>query len=522
VLANPPRIVAIYPGSFKPPHAGHLRAIEYLLNECGSDQIHIIISSRSRLIPGTAYALDADLARRLFELQLDYAGFPLDKITIEIAEHRAVDQALAYIGHAAKDQTLLFAIGQLDHERNDPRFADIDSLSANAGVQARVQVLPADENPIRASIFRHAIGQGDAGRTMFFEGMHRQLTIEKKEELWELVRTSLKPIAEIVRFKLDPILRGQFEVSAWSVATENETTPDPEFTWPGKDSSRLRAKYAGETVVSEGFFNDLGAKPAARIAAERRAIRRLGRVLDPKFRLPEIRYFDKRLRLLVTEEPTQCRLSDGLEKGCARPDAARLIGEYLAALHAAPRPDEPFWETEKVERCIWQSVVENCLNSIRRSIDDPSAMRIGQRLLGRAKNLFDEHVLHLCCAPASLAIIGDTLCIREFERSITRGDRAGDLGLLIGKYIQCGLANNITVCIIGDAVDEILVGYGAENRQKDPEFMERVACFAACTLVSEDYPSMSLRRLATSLLRDCESAKGAETFRRWFEQSFKT
>jgi nicotinamide mononucleotide adenylyltransferase len=121
VLANPPRIVAIYPGSFKPPHAGHLRAIEYLLNECGSDQIHIIISSRSRLIPGTAYALDADLARRLFELQLDYAGFPLDKITIEIAEHRAVDQALAYIGHAAKDQTLLFAIGQLDHERNDPR-----------------------------------------------------------------------------------------------------------------------------------------------------------------------------------------------------------------------------------------------------------------------------------------------------------------------------------------------------------------------------------------------------------------
>jgi len=42
--------VAIFPGSFKPPHSGHLKVIETSMKKYKPDKFYIIISNKPRLL----------------------------------------------------------------------------------------------------------------------------------------------------------------------------------------------------------------------------------------------------------------------------------------------------------------------------------------------------------------------------------------------------------------------------------------------------------------------------------------
>jgi len=42
--------IALFPGSFKPPHSGHLKVVETIMKKYNPDKFYIIISKRPRLL----------------------------------------------------------------------------------------------------------------------------------------------------------------------------------------------------------------------------------------------------------------------------------------------------------------------------------------------------------------------------------------------------------------------------------------------------------------------------------------
>ena len=189
--------IALYPGSFKPPHAAHLYAVQHLLNNVQVAKVVIIISNRCRLIPGTNRAIDAKAARELFRKLLHSSALPLDRIRIEIAKHRATSHALDYFDKAGVTQQLLFCLGSADFAAQDDRFAQVRKCSRKTGIPARIEVLPKAPFDVHAIDLRRFLSMGAAGRKGFILALPRALSTRQKKVIWEDCRHSLRPISEI-------------------------------------------------------------------------------------------------------------------------------------------------------------------------------------------------------------------------------------------------------------------------------------------------------------------------------------
>lgn len=118
--------IALYPGAFRPPHAAHMHAVQYLANHPDIDEVVIIISGRFRHIPGTDLALGPEVAEAIWQIYLE----GLTNVRVVIASQTAVNYALDYFDKVLPDQTLLL------YRRSGPsiwRFAILSNLSASKG-----------------------------------------------------------------------------------------------------------------------------------------------------------------------------------------------------------------------------------------------------------------------------------------------------------------------------------------------------------------------------------------------------
>ena len=156
--------LALFPGSFKPPHRGHLAAVQSLLARPDVDRVVIIVSNRCRLLPGTRLVIDASTAAALWRcLTAD-----LPNVAVEIAKHTAIEHALAYFGRVRRGDSLLFCIGENDLAAGDDRFDGVIELRENTGVAAGILTANSD---MRATDLRRLLAFGDRGRREFLRAL---------------------------------------------------------------------------------------------------------------------------------------------------------------------------------------------------------------------------------------------------------------------------------------------------------------------------------------------------------------
>ncbi len=494
-------VIALYPGSFKPPHAAHIAAVEYLLGMQHADHVVVIVSNRSRAIPGTGMALDAGATGRLLKLLLREGGVPEDKVSVEIAAHRAVDHALRYFDRVSPDKTLLFCVGQVDFDSGDDRYATVPALSEMTGIRARIEAIPAAGNPVRGATMRRALAAAGAGRQQYHDGLPDTLSAVAKDMIWHVARQSLEPVSAIVRRKIGAEIESRFGVDPAALDVEHDGTPDPEFVWIDKSGARCRAKYAGDTVAAESFEARGEAKPARRLAVEGRVIRHLSAAIDARFRLPSVMHFDKRLRLLVTKEPGGVTLDDALRARCYDAGTARAVGEFLGCLHAAPLPSAAFWGSVVEEERHWQEAIERYRLLVEQRIADHAATRNALRLLAGALAPKVRGIVHMSMTPRHLSMVAGRLGIREFERSVCGGDGAYDLGKLVAAYLRAAVSERPRRGPL-IALRALLNAYrGGAPDVAEAERDPLMWCFAACALIDADEKDAENAVLATRLLR---------------------
>ena len=496
--------IALFPGSFKPAHAAHIHGIRYLLEKTELTEVIIIISNRCRLIPGTGCALDADAAHRILQTMLRSAGISMERIRIEIAEHRATAHALEYFGRVNPGDSLLFCMGTQDFVARDDRFASVAARSKACGISARVEVLPSAPMDVHATELRQFIAAGNAGRRNFFSVLPPELSAEQKGTIWAGCRNSLRPVSEIIKPKIRAALADRYATSLHSLDCCNPQSIDPVFRFRDVSGDNFTVKYAGDTTVAGGFAEQAVPKPARRLAVEKRALRHLARHLDTSIWRPAVDFYDRQKRIIVLTRPpvTATNIDVELRSGVFDTASAAASASLLSRLHQCSLPKEPFWRDRGADRDHWQVLIDGLGIRGNRKLRELGRSDLGLRLSTAGAQ---PCVLHLNFIPRHLWRIEGRVGIENFERACSFGDPAFDIATFVSAYILSGVqCNAMARCL--SAVEAFLTTYKHRHHLIDTGFSSRVIGYIAyCLLTVPAFrtariPSGYAERIAIDLL----------------------
>lgn len=449
-LSAKSRTIALFPGAFRPPHAAHFAAVQELASRPDVDEVVVIVSNRSRTLPGTTKVMGPEVGQRVWEIFS--SGFP--SIRVEIAPRTAIEHALGYFGRCQRGDSLLFCLGEADQSRSDPRFAALSTLSADHGVRASVVAARTGSMPVRATHLREALSAGPSGRASFLNSLPAHLCTAQQTAVWQLCQEGLHDISDVAIDRARVLAPQWGFGDACKIDCVRTAKLDPVVRVEFAGGRVVFLKDAGDTVEAGGVGNQACPKPAARIGVERRAIRRLGTVAGVE--LPEVVWFDKELRTLVLSEvcPSGTTLQSDLDRGEFDPHSAEATGIALSALHS--REISPLWGDADGDVAHWRRMLAVKVQGFDDAI---------QPDLDRLSNWSDQSLegcfVHLDFVPKNIRIGSTGVGVIDLELSSSRGDRAYDLGCLMAHYILHGHARGVLTL-----TGQVFEGLAGAYRQK--------------------------------------------------------
>lgn len=174
------RILALMPGSFKPPHIGHYLGAKYLADIDNVDEVRIIISPKSRFDSQKKTEFTAEQALKIWNIFV--ANDPkikpvLSKVT------SPVQDVYDTMSELHQGDTLLLGMGEKDS--GDTRFnrAQEWSNKNNLGVKVNpINTNVGKYSNISATKVRDLVTSGD--KLNFFRVLPNHLSTQEKEEVW--------------------------------------------------------------------------------------------------------------------------------------------------------------------------------------------------------------------------------------------------------------------------------------------------------------------------------------------------
>jgi len=473
------RCIALFPGAFRPPHKAHFAAVKYLAAQPEIDEVVVIITNRIRGIPGTGKALDTDVARQIWEIFLRN----LPNVRVEIAPKSAVKHAFGYFERVDKEDRLLFCVGESDFEQGDGRFSRLTDMTDRTGIAAKVIAAPTGTLPGRATQIRANLARGAAGRAAFMATLPDHLTPDERENVWKICRQGMKEMSDITREKVRVLFveNGFAEIGEISVAKPGKR--DEVFRVCLEDGKHLFVKYAMDTVKSASLDQPGTAKPRARLAVERRAIKWLTANLPAEIELPDVIHFNKERRTLMLSEvcPGGKSLRDDLETGVFDPAVSKAASRFLARCHLSKGKIAPLWGDEAADKRHWKMML--ALRTVGfKTTPFSEAVNRDLATLQRGSDAASENrFLHLDFVPKNIRIGAQNIGVIDLELSAGFGDPAYDLGVFLGRYILWGISTNSTHSC-RKAIQEALNVYRQTIGNDWRDMQSRVAAFAGASI----------------------------------------
>lgn len=461
-----------------------MTAVLDLASRCDVDEVVVIISNRCRHIPGVTKALDADVARRVWEIYLK--GIP--NVQIELAPHTAVHHALGYFDRVDAGDTLLFCIGEADLAQGDDRFTKLLEQTHPSGVAAELIALPTGAMTVRSTALRTMLARDATGRGPFMAALPRQLDNKQREETWAICCGGMREMSEIISKKVHAVIEENNLGKVRSLDVARGGKMDPVFRVRLKNGCSYFVKYAGDTVETGRYGERLSPKPRGRLSTERRTLNRLSNHrLDGEVDLPEVVLFDKKTLTLVLTEvcPGGRSLLNDFKKGLFDPSVASAASRFLAGCHNLSTPIKPVRGEYETDLSHWERLLDlrtvdilpvGISEKVRRHME---ALRFESDQVAQKK--VGHHLLILDYFPKNIFVGKHGIGIIDFELSSSIGDPAYDFGLFLGHYILWGLVTSSGSAGIA-AIREALKAYQDRVGDMWLSICPRVVAFAGAAL----------------------------------------
>ena len=179
--------IALLPGGFKPPHAGHYNAAKWLAVNTDTDTVIVKVGA------GVRDGITREMSLKLWNLYKS-ADPNSSKIEIRPSKHNSpVKDAYDFIENDAPEgSTVYLAMGEKEIKTNDQRFANIGKFADPKGIKFETKLVPPQAGGISGEDMRGFIMADD--QYSFFENLDKlegfTLTPEQKEEAWQIVTTA--------------------------------------------------------------------------------------------------------------------------------------------------------------------------------------------------------------------------------------------------------------------------------------------------------------------------------------------
>jgi len=216
--------VAIVPGGFKPPHAGHFQGAEWFLHGKmqgeddgvieSADVVYVLISPKSRMghskdgRDGRGVEITKEMSKQLWDLYIKENGLGGRMKAIVVKENSPVTAAYEFMKNLRPGQTLLLGCGAKD--ACDNRFNQAQAWSDKNGYEVSVEIVntPMMAGGVSGTDMRRYIADGD------YESFSKYVPLKDPTQAWNIVRpdqdaASVEPEAEeAVMESFMPFLHG--------------------------------------------------------------------------------------------------------------------------------------------------------------------------------------------------------------------------------------------------------------------------------------------------------------------------
>ena len=233
--------IALLPGGFKPPHAGHYNMAKWLSANTGADTTIIFVGPKER--DGITQSMSLKLWKLYTQndsgLEVRPAGVSPVRDVYDFIEQEAPEGSAVYLGMGEKDIS-------------DSRFKNIPKFAEPKGITFETKLVPPQAGGVSGTEMRGFIKMND--KALFQYSLPEHLSDEQKNEAWDIVTGLEEDLNEGPQFGVlyhftqqlsqvlgDDTLRGPVSLTRSLDSYAAEWLGDqPYFIF---DKDKLRTKY---------------------------------------------------------------------------------------------------------------------------------------------------------------------------------------------------------------------------------------------------------------------------------------
>jgi len=181
------RIIAILPGSFKPPHIGHYLGAKYLSDIPNIDEVRVVISPKSRFDSSKKMEITANQSLKIWKIYTQ--NEPKIKIMISRVGSPVTD-VYNTISELNPGDTLVLGLGEKDS--NDSRFKRAQEWSDKNNLGVKVSSINTDVGKysnVSATKVRDLIAAND--KNNFYKLLPTHLSTKEKEQIWMILTNNI-------------------------------------------------------------------------------------------------------------------------------------------------------------------------------------------------------------------------------------------------------------------------------------------------------------------------------------------
>ena len=172
--------IALLPGGFKPPHAGHYNAAKWLAKNTDADSVVVKVGS------GVRDGISREMSLQLWNLYRTTDKDPLaNKISVLPSESPSpVRDVYDFVEKEAPEGSEIY-LGLGEKDASDKRYDSIDKFAKPRNIKTSIKKIPPQDGGISGKIMRGFIKDND--KVSFFNNLPKHLTPEQKAEAWNVI-----------------------------------------------------------------------------------------------------------------------------------------------------------------------------------------------------------------------------------------------------------------------------------------------------------------------------------------------
>ena len=172
--------IALLPGGFKPPHAGHYNMAKWLASNTDANTVVIKVGAKER------DGITRNISLKLWNLYRITDSDPLaKKLTILPSNSNSpVKDVYDFVEQDAPENSIIY-LGMGEKDMEDARFKNIGKFADPKGITFETTLVPPQSGGVSGTKMREFIKNGD--KESFQEYIPEHLTQEQKDQAWEMV-----------------------------------------------------------------------------------------------------------------------------------------------------------------------------------------------------------------------------------------------------------------------------------------------------------------------------------------------